>query len=115
MTAPVPPDFPTPAPSGAVPGAQPKLLARAQGEQFVASQDELRARFALCEDLAMQLTAYAARKAAAHTEWSESELLGKVAAAVRQKSFGWGLSPAEAEWVVKRVQALRSKASGSGL
>ena len=84
MSAAVPPDFPRPAPSGAVPGAQPKLLARKERGMFVAgpSVPEVRARYEVCEDL--------------------------VTRSVRQKAFGWGLSPAETEWVLGRLAALAS-------
>ena len=106
---PVPPDFPEPAPVGGVSGAQPKVLARYEASRFVAAGELRAARFEVCEDLAVQLVAYGRKKALEHPEWTPSEVAAKVDAAVRQRSFGWGLSPAEAEWVLKRLDQLRSK------
>jgi hypothetical protein len=105
---PIPPDFPESAPTGAVPGVQPKLLARKAGDIFVAgiSEADTRARYVTCEDLAHQLVSYSARKRVENQQWSETQLADGVARSVRQRAFGWGLSPAETEWVLKRVAAL---------
>ena len=110
MSAAVPPDFPRPAPSGAVPGAQPKLLARKERGMFVAgpSVPEVRARYEVCEDLAHQLVSYSDRKHRENPQWLQAQLADKVTRSVRQKAFGWGLSPAETEWVLGRLAALAS-------
>jgi hypothetical protein len=101
----IPADFPRPAPHGAVPGAQPKVLARQQGRAFVATSedDEVLARFQVCEDLLRQLRAYVARKLTQAPTLSKTDLLKSVNAAIQQKAFGWGLSPAETNWILKRI------------
>lgn len=105
---PIPPDFPETTPTGAVPGVQPKLLARKADDLFVAgiSEADTRARYVMCEDLAHQLASYSARKRVENQEWSETQLADRVTRSVRQRAFGWGLSPAETEWVLMRVDAL---------
>lgn len=105
---PIPADFPQTAPPGAVPGFQPKLLVREEDDRFVVEPDEhsVHARYVMCEDLAHQLVVYGARKRNEDPGQSETQLREKVARAVRQKAFGWGLSPAEAEWVLGRIDSL---------
>jgi hypothetical protein len=107
-SAQIPSDFPQVAPAGAVPGAQPKLLAREEGGRFVICPGEgaVRARHAVCEDLAHQLSAYSARKRSEDPERSKEQLGVQVALAVRKRAFAWGLSPAETEWVLRRLDAL---------
>ena len=108
MTTSFPPDFPQAGPTGVVPGAQPKLLVREEAGRFVAGPcaQDIRARYILCEDLAQQLVAYSAHKLAENPGRPEARLREKVTQAVRQKAFGWGLSPAETQWVLRRVAAL---------
>jgi hypothetical protein len=65
----------------------------------------------MCEDLAHQLLAYSARKSSDNPARSEAQLGVQVALAVRKKAFGWGLSPAETEWVLRRLGALSIAAS----
>lgn len=104
----IPADFPRDAGLGAVPGAQPKLLVRQEAGRYVTgpSESEHRARYEMCEDLACQLAQYTLRKGASHPEWSRDELQAKVAAGLRAKAVGWGLSLAETDWVLTRVAAL---------
>lgn len=105
----VPPDFPRTPSLAAVAGAQPKLPARSVDGQFVVgfTHDELKARFELCEDLVEQLNSYCRRKQAEHPDWSQVEVLSKVAKAVRAKAAGgeegWELSVAEQRWVLDKV------------
>jgi hypothetical protein len=109
MAAPdIPEDFPRAVATGAVPGAQPKLLVREEAGQYLAETAafDLQRRFEACDDLVQQLTRYTARKRAERPDWTPVQVREKVAASVRQKAFGWGLSPAEAEWVVRRLAAL---------
>jgi hypothetical protein len=102
----IPDDFPRGAPAGAVPGAQPKLLVHEEAGRFVPgwpTDTEVLARYEACEDLVQQLVRYSARKQAERPHWSSAEVREKVAASVRVKSFRWGLSPAEAEWILRRL------------
>jgi hypothetical protein len=111
----VPPDFPAPYAFGSVPGAQPKVLARREGERFV--QDDcidVDARHQVCEDLAQQLVRYSGRKRAERPDWTPAQVREKVAESVRQKSFAWGLSPAETEWVLRRLASLDPDAPPAG-
>lgn len=109
----VPADFPTPAPSGAVAGTQPKVLARQEAGHFVAGADEaeIRARYEMCEDLANQLVQYTTRKGVERPDWSREQLQAKVARAVKAKAFGWGLSPAEVAWALQRAETLAGASS----
>jgi len=104
----IPNDFPPAVSLGVVSGAHPKLLVRKEGDQFVFGLDEafVRSRYELCEDLAQQLFRYSARKHTEHPQWTQEQLLAKVDAALRAKSFSWGLSPAEDAWVLQRLAAL---------
>lgn len=108
----LPEDFPKGSTPGAVPGAQPKLLVRQEGGRFVtgAHESEVLARYEICEDLARQLAQYTSRKSAEHPAWTQEQLQAKVAAGLKAKAFGWGLSPAEADWVLRRVATLAGAA-----
>lgn len=117
MTVPVPADFPRTATVGAVPGAQPKLLVRKEAGRFtpvMLSESDIQARHELCEDLVQQLLRYSARKQSERPGWTPAQVHARVAASVRQKAFGWGLSPAEAEWVLRRWAALDSDTPSAG-
>ena len=100
-----PPDFPRTPTLTAIAGAQPKLPARLVEGQFVVgfTQEERQARFELCQDLAEQLVRYCRRKQDERPDWSEAQLLSKVATTVRSK--GWDLSEPELQWVMGRVAA----------
>ena len=103
----VPPDFPRPAPVGAVPGAQPKLLAVRAGDVFTTpAGQEVEARHRVCDDLVQQLLAYSVRKCSERPEWTREQVREKVVASTRQNAFAWGLSPAETEWVVQRFKSI---------
>lgn len=112
----VPSDFPRPGALGSVPGVQPKVLAERDGGRFVVPRDpeEVRARHQLCEDLAQQLVRYSARKRAERPDWTPAQVREKVTQSVRQRAFGWGLSPAEAEWVLRRLASLDAGAPLAG-
>jgi hypothetical protein len=107
----IPSDFPRPTELGSVPGAQAKLLVREEAGRFAsaaATDFEVQTRYALCEDLVKQLLMYTARKRAERPDWTALQVQQKAAASLRQKAFGWGLSPAEAEWIVRRLEALEA-------
>jgi hypothetical protein len=101
----VPADFPRPPLLAAIAGAQPKLPARVVDGAYVVglTPEELRVRWELCEDLVDQLVPYCQRKRTERPEWSQEQLLSKVATAVRGK--GWDVSEPELQWVVGRVAA----------
>jgi hypothetical protein len=110
-------DFPREPSPGVVPGAQPKLLAREKdGRYFTGPTDEeLRTRHEVCEDLARQLSAYTSRKML-QFGWSLADALAKVERSVNRKvSAGeWDFSPAEIAWVIKRTRELLSAAANGG-
>jgi hypothetical protein len=58
--------------------------------------------------LAQQLVRYIARKRAERPDWTPAQVRENVTQSVRRKAFGWGLSPAEAEWVLQRFVTLDS-------
>jgi hypothetical protein len=102
----VPDDFPASVPSGAVPGAQPKLGVLEEDGVFTTNSTAVRlARYDICQDLVNQLVAYAEHKRAEKPDVELSKLLAKVLSQVRKRQFGWGLSPAEAGWIAGRVKA----------
>lgn len=67
------------------------------------SDKELTARFAMCDDLLLQLLPYCRRKQAEHPEWTSEQLLKKVATSLRAK--GWDLTNAEADWLIRQLDA----------
>ena len=99
----IPPSFPRKPDMGSEAGAQPKLLVRQVEGQYVQAytDEELRARYAFCDDLLIQLLPYSRRKASEHPEWSSEQLLQKVAASLRSK--GWGLTEAEVGWLIEQL------------
>lgn len=109
----VPADFPRPPLLAAVPGAQPKLPARVFDDLYIVglTPEELQERFDLCEDLVDQLVPYCRRKQAERPDWSQEQLLSKVATAVRTK--GWDVSEPELQWVIRRVASALGKERSS--
>ena len=101
----VPPNFPRARDIGSVSGVQPKLLVTKVGEQYMKTftDEELEARFAMCEDQLIQLLPYCRRKAREHPEWSSEQLLHKVSQSLRTK--GWDLTEAEVNWLVEQLNA----------
>lgn len=99
----IPADFPRPPLLAALAGAQPKLPARLVDDAYVVglTPEELRERFELCQDLVEQLVPYCRRKRTERPVWSQTQLLSKVATAVRGK--GWDISEPELQWVIGRV------------
>lgn len=93
----VPPDFPRGDACGAVAGAQPKVLVRKVGDEYVAglTDEELQERYETCVDLVQQLVPYARRKQFhdANAEKLKTGLQAK----------GWGLSSQEIDWVMGKV------------
>lgn len=105
----VPDDFPREPDSGAVTGAQPKILVRKVDGRYqtALTDEELRGRYDACEDLAAQLSEYALRKIAT------SGLAPDVALSQAEKGLRlkvnadqWDLSQREVCWVVQRMRQL---------
>ncbi len=107
----VPEDFPKQPSSGAVSGAQPKLLVRRVDGRYQSAltEEQLRTRYDACEDLVRQLVEYALRKIG-QFGWSIDEVLEKVKESLSHKvSAGeWDLSPEEIGWVMERSRRLLS-------
>jgi hypothetical protein len=94
----IPEDFPRES-TGAVAGAQPKVLVNKEDGRFVDDAGSLRAeRYATCVDLREQLVDYVNKKLRESPQRPDG-LVHNVIASVQGKRFGWGLSPAEASWV----------------
>lgn len=101
----VPEDFPFSVSAGAVPGAQPKVNVREVSGNYVDDADVRRAeRFDVCQDLLNQLIAYTQHKRIERPDDSLTRLVEQVIAQLKKKRFGWGLSPAEAQWLATRVR-----------
>jgi len=99
----VPESFPRARDTACVPGAQPKLVVREVQGQYTEgfTEEELQARFAMCEDLLIQLLPYCRRKASEHPEWTSQQLLTKVAQSLRAK--GWDLTEPEVNWLTGQL------------
>jgi len=104
LTDAIPEDFPRNTFPGAVPGAQPKFLARRIDGKYVAglTDAELAERYDVCLDLLAQLVPYAKRKLA-DPGGSRDAVMARIREGIR--SLDTGLSPQEVEWLVKRVIA----------
>lgn len=104
----VPDDFPREPLPEIVPGTQPKLLAREEDGRYYTglADDELLMRYAVCEELARELSSYTSRKMH-QFGWSFADAFAKVERSVNRKvSAGeWDFSPAEIAWVIKRTRA----------
>lgn len=102
----VPVDFPSPVPAGAVPGAHAKVGVREAAGAFTNdSTAEREERYSICLDLLDQLVAYAEHKRVEKPHLAADKLITQVLAQLHKKRFGWGLSPAEADWISARVRA----------
>lgn len=102
----VPADFPSAVPAGVVPGAQAKLGVREEAGVFTSSGVEAHAeRYAICLDLLSQLVEYSERKRVEKPDMAIGKLIPRVLAQLHEKRFGWGLSPAEADWISARLRA----------
>jgi len=113
----VPDDFPREPAPGLVSGAQPKLLVRKTDGRYHAglTDEELLARYDVCEDLAGQLAEYGSRKMSV-SGLPLTDALGRVEKGLKARvgSGQWDLSPTEIAWVMKRTQALLSEAASGG-
>lgn len=107
----IPDDFPREQPARVVTGAQPKLVVRLIEGRYYAglTEEELRERYDLCEDLAHQLAGYAARKMAEHG-WLLDDAMSRVEKSVTRKVSmrRWEFSPAEITWTMRRAHELLS-------
>ncbi|HEY0491503.1 MAG TPA: hypothetical protein VGD30_18485 [Telluria sp.] len=105
----VPLDFPRPLHFGAVPGAQPKLLAVRYNGRFYSpgcTPPELYERWTVCEDLAQQLAAKSSEsKAGKRSHLSEVAILDQYLP--RLIATKW-TTEAEARWTIRRVAAMLS-------
>lgn len=103
------PEFPREPIPGAVGGAQPKLLLRKNElGKYVSpglSNDEVSARFELCDDLVGQLLHYVKRKKLENPDWSDEFNLARTKRGVEKKvrAGAWRISLAEVDWVMSRV------------
>ena len=106
----VPDDFPRAIP-GSLSGAQPKLSGRLVDGRFVEglTDEELRARYEACSDLAGQLMDYAKRKRAQLADLPLREFLRQLRASVVKKR--WDIDADELTWVMGLVAV----AMGGGL
>lgn len=100
----IPPTFPRSMPVAALPGVQPKLAVRKDGDLYTTgySEAELAERFDVCDDLLRQLQPYCVRKRAEHPEWTAEQLLAKVERSLRTK--GWGLTDLEVAWLIGQLK-----------
>lgn len=101
----VPRDFPRDAETASVAGVQPKLAAirDAASGNYVAHRDneEIQARFAMCEDLAEQLADKCTRnRNGKYRHLSEQEILDHLLKLLL--TSGWG-SSAEMTWTARRT------------
>jgi len=104
----IPADFPRAMPA-AVAGVQPKLCVRLVAGKYVAgwTDNELQIRYANCEDLVQQLTAYVSRKATENPDWTREFNLKRLekALAGKGKSGEWDVTTDEQAWIMGRIKA----------
>jgi hypothetical protein len=105
----IPSDFPPGGWSGAVAGAQPKVLVRRFDSRYVVglTNDERQERYEACADLSSQLTTYALRKMTENPARSAKATLTSLEAAIirRVGSGVWQISVAEIAWILAQVGA----------
>lgn len=103
----IPSDFPVSIRLGALPGAQPKMMASHYKGHFYmpgSSPPELFERWTVCEDLAQQLaTKSLESKAGKRAHLTETEILDQYLS--RLIATNW-TSEAEAQWVIRRTAEL---------
>lgn len=102
MTSNIPSDFPREI-AGAVPGAQPKLLVRKEGDRYVSegNEEERAERYGICVDMVEQLAPRAQRYHGAHPDWGREGVQERLHAAIRAK--GWDFTEAEIQWIVRNA------------
>ena len=105
VTGPIPDDFPRDPFPAAVPGAQPKFVARKIDGRYVVglTAEEQRERYVACLDLVEQLTVYTEKKHRQRPELTIGELLDVFDRDIRLKD--WGLGDVELDWVMKQLRA----------
>jgi hypothetical protein len=105
----VPDDFPRDQDLGSVTGVQPKLLVREVDGRYRSGRtdEELWARYDVCEDLASQLSAYVSRKVSS-PGLSPGVALTRAEKGVRLKvdAGEWDLSQREVTWLMRRTHQL---------
>ncbi|SFB90087.1 hypothetical protein SAMN05216344_10552 [Polaromonas sp. OV174] len=103
MTPNIPADFPREPYPGAIPGAQPKFIARKMDGRFVVglTDEELQERYDVCAELIQQLIPYCVNKQRDNPAWTTADILLRVADGVT--SQGWGQTPPEIDWIVGRI------------
>lgn len=105
VTGPIPDDFPRDPFPAAVPGAQPKFVARKIDGRYVVglTAEERRERYVACLDLVEQLAPYTEKKHRQRPELTMAELLDVFDRDIRLKD--WGLGDVELDWVMKQLRA----------
>ena len=86
-----------------MPGAQPKLLVRKEGDRYVSerNEEERAERYAICVDMVEQLRPHAQRHHDAHPDWGRQGVRDRLHAAIRAK--GWDFTEAEIQWIVRNA------------
>lgn len=105
VTNPIPDDFPRDPFPAAVPGAQPKFVARKIGGRYIVglTEEGRRERYVACLDLVEQLTVYTEKKHRQKAELTITQLLDVFDRDIRLKD--WGLGEVELDWVMKQLRA----------
>lgn len=96
-------DFPRPRGECTVPGAQPKFSARLVEGRFIAgaSEEELRARHAVCVEYVQVLPAHCRQLKSEHADFSTDGILERVGRALARRHH-WMSGP-EINWVIAKV------------
>ncbi|WP_180970711.1 hypothetical protein [Burkholderia sp. WAC0059] len=102
----VPEDFPRDLYRGALAGSQPKLLLRKIAGKYYAglTDEELWARYKICEDMAQHLSTYVTGKIA--EGWEQEAAMRRLERAVANKVYmlEWDFSVLEVAWLMRRVR-----------
>lgn len=108
----IPADFPRAGTASSVSGAQPKLLARLINGKYLVgpTNEELRARWLYCNDLAEQLAERTRRKKAAGLAYDLEAFYAETERRVLLQ--GWDVTPEEVAWMMRRVRTFVSDEAG---
>lgn len=105
MSKTIPDDFPRDPFQGAVPGDQPKFLARKIGDKYVVglTEEELLERYEVCLDFVEQLVQYCQRKQMENADWSQHFILDRMRNGIASGEYG--LSKQELGWITGKVES----------
>jgi hypothetical protein len=105
-----PPNFPRDSVLASVSGFQDKITARKINGKYIVglTDEEIRERYIICEDLAQQLATYCLRKANENPDWTHDYNYKRTILGVADKVAKriWRFSESEQEWMATRTKEI---------